>query len=523
MAFVGESLPLGPAHRKPPMLYVSLLIEALRARPVAMFWFAALSQAFVWTFVPTVFYSAPPGDVPLVLAVGREWQLGSPYGPPLAYWFAEIFFDLFGQSQFGLYLLSQLCIVVTYWAIFTLGRAIVGTTHAVMAVLLMVGVVSFSVPTPEFGPSVLAMPLTALSLLHYWRAVGEEKRGEWFVVALYVGLLLLTTYLGLLLAMLLVIFTGATARGRMTLGSMDPWAAALVAILFLFPHLVWLEWIGILAWPGMSDLPDLRLAEGRYAALLRLSLWLVTAHAGLFILLFVAGGLRFGPRPPAPAFERSPVDPFARTFIYFFALSPAAAALVVAVVTDRMIDVGGAGPLVVLSALAVIIAAGDRIVLYRQTSLGLAWLALLLIPAGVIAASTLTLAWLGVDLAVGRPAAALGQFFTDSFRRRTNLPLDIVVGDLRIGGLVALGSPDRPRLYIDASPERAPWLNDNEVRRRGAILVWPAVDPTGAPPPELRARFPEIVPEVPRTFPRAIQGRLPLLRVGWALIRPPIN
>jgi hypothetical protein len=28
------------------------------------------------------------------------------------------------------------------------------------------------------------------------------------------------------------------------------------------------------------------------------------------------------------------------------------------------------------------------------------------------------------------------------------------------------------------------------------------------------------VPEVPRAFERAVQGRLPLLRIGWALIRP---
>jgi len=28
------------------------------------------------------------------------------------------------------------------------------------------------------------------------------------------------------------------------------------------------------------------------------------------------------------------------------------------------------------------------------------------------------------------------------------------------------------------------------------------------------------VPEVPRSFPRAIQGLLPLIRLGWAMLRP---
>ena len=76
-----------------PMLYVSLLVEALRARPIAMFWVAALSQAILWVLLPTLIYVAPPGDVPLVLATGHEWLLGSPAGPPLAPWLAEIAFD----------------------------------------------------------------------------------------------------------------------------------------------------------------------------------------------------------------------------------------------------------------------------------------------------------------------------------------------------------------------------------------------------------------------------------------------
>jgi len=28
------------------------------------------------------------------------------------------------------------------------------------------------------------------------------------------------------------------------------------------------------------------------------------------------------------------------------------------------------------------------------------------------------------------------------------------------------------------------------------------------------------VPEVPRVFARRVQGRLPLVRIGWAVIRP---
>jgi hypothetical protein len=36
----------------------------------------------------------------------------------------------------------------------------------------------------------------------------------------------------------------------------------------------------------------------------------------------------------------------------------------------------------------------------------------------------------------------------------------------------------------------------------------------------LKQQFPELVPEVPRVFERRVQGSLPLLRIGWAVIRP---
>jgi hypothetical protein len=50
--------------------------------------------------------------------------------------------------------------------------------------------------------------------------------------------------------------------------------------------------------------------------------------------------------------------------------------------------------------------------------------------------------------------------------------------------------------------------------------VWPTTDTAGTPPPGISERFPQLVPEVPRVFARRVQGRLPLVRIGWAVIRP---
>src|SRR5208282_2787101 len=129
------------------MLYIPLYVEMLRARPLLVVWLAALAQAAVWIAVPMLFYAAPPGDLAQLLAIGHELRFDAGVGPPLAYWLAEMAFRLFGL--FGVYALAQICVVTTYCCVFALGRAIVGPTHAAMAVLLMVGISLFTVPSPD--------------------------------------------------------------------------------------------------------------------------------------------------------------------------------------------------------------------------------------------------------------------------------------------------------------------------------------------------------------------------------------
>lgn len=502
------------------MLYVSILIELLRSRPAAAVWLAALAQGLLWTIVPSLFYAGPPGDLPMVLAIGHEFQLGSYLGPPLAFWLAELAFDLAGRSLFGVYLLSQACIVVTYWAVFLLGRSIVGAQHAALAVLLMVGIAAFTVPTPDFGPFVLAMPLWAIILLHYWRAVGEGKRAFWLPLAIEIGLLLMTSYIGVILLALLVLFTLVNKQAREALKSYDPLIAACVAVLVAAPHLIWIADGG----GGILHIPvGLRTSSAMVGSLLgwgRQIGLIFAAHAGLIVLMALVAGWPWPRGEPAPVIVRQRVHPFARQFVLFFALAPALAGSLLAIVIGIPGWIAGVAPLVILSGLAAVMIAGDDITLVRQHILIAAWFGLLLVPPIMAAGATVVMPWLGVDLRVGQPARAMARFFPESFQRRTGSPLHIVGGDTRTAALIALGTPGRPDLFINAAPEHSPWVTMDAIKSRGAMMVWPTTDTGGTPPGWLKQQFPDLVAEVPRVFERRVQGRLPLLRIGWAVIRP---
>jgi hypothetical protein len=498
------------------MHYVSLLVEFLRGRPAVVFWTAALTQAALWTLIPTIFYGAPPGEVPLLLAIGREFVLGSYLGPPLAFWLGEVAFRIAGS--FGLYALAQACIVLTYWAIFVLGRGIVGTRHAIMAILLMVGIAAYAVPSPDFGPAVLAAPLWALGLLFYWRAVGEGRRGYWFLLALDLGLLLLANYVGVILLVLMIVFTAASARGRSAAQRPEPWIAVLLLCIVVFPHVIWFRSGRSLILEGIDESFA---ATGRLSPALWLIFALLLTHLGLALLVALASGWPRHPRERAPEIDRNPVDPFARTFVFVFALAPALMAVIIAFASGRLGPLGSLAPLVVLSGLAVIVAAGDKILLYRERLVSSAWLGLLVAPPVLVALSIAIFPWaFGSDLKIAQPANAEGRFYADIFQRRTGKPLAYLSGDPRVAPLVALAAPNRPHLYFAWAPERSPWVSLTEMRTQGGILVWPASDNSGTAPETLKVQFPEMVPEVPRSFPRAVQGMLPLIRIGWSMQRP---
>jgi Dolichyl-phosphate-mannose-protein mannosyltransferase len=500
------------------MLYVSIFVELLRARPALVVGGAALLQAAIWTLVPTLFYLAPPGDLPTVLAVGHELQLGTDFGPPLAFWLAEVAFVMTGGHVFGVYLLSQICVLIAYWAVFALGRSIVGAHHAALAVLLMAGIAVFTLSTPEFGPAILAMPLWAIILLHYWRAVGEQQRGYWLALAVEIGLLLLTTYSGLLLLGLLALFTITNKRARASLRTTEPWLAVFVVVILLFPHLLWLTETG-------GDLPSLRgwgtpqSILGNFTAWLRQLISIIAAHLGLLILVALVSGRRRR-HDPSPVIARLPIDTFARQYVYFFAIAPVAAASLVVLVLGWSTPIGGLGAIVLLSGLAVVVAAGDDIELKHHHAVIAAWFVVLAVPAIMAVLGLAVLPWMGIDLSVNLPARTMASFFADNFQRRVGKPLPIVAGDARIAALIALDSNGRPSLFLDATPNRSPWVTVNDIKEKGGIVVWPTMDTAGAPPADVKARFPDLIPELPRAFERRVQGQLPLLRLGWGVIRP---
>lgn len=500
------------------MHVVSLPIEILRTKPALAFWLAALAQALIWVLVPTLFYAAPPGELAEMLARARHIERLPLVAPPLAYLLAETAMRIAGL--FGVYLLSQICVVVTLWAVFALGRATLGARHAALATLLMACVYFFTMPTPDFSPAILAMPLWALALLHFWRAAGEERELYWLALAADLALLLITTYLAGFLIALMVVFALLSADVRPRLRSAGALAVMVIVPFMLLVHWIWLRGSLGATLPALPNLRSADLMEKNLHNLARLLGLLLAGHAGLAIMVAVATGVLRRPRGEAAVIARAPASDFATAFILYFALVPPLLLVAAAVLAGYSGPVAF-GPVVVLSGLAVVLAAGEAIAIRRQRVAGLAWLILLLAPPVLAVTATLFLPWTAAaDPRVAWPAREMGRFFAENFERRTGQKLDIIGGELSLASLIAAGSASRPFTFDTSAPDEAQFVTQDDVIEKGAIVVWRTTDSTGTPPVGIRTRFPDLVPEVPRVFARRVDGRLPQLRLGWAMIRP---
>src|SRR5580704_7060430 len=498
------------------MRFTSLVVELIRTRPRLVVWIVVLAQAALWLIVSLLFYRSPPSDLAMVLAYGREYQVGTELGPPLAFWLADIAFRAAGDHMFGVYLLAELCSIASFWFLYQLARIVVGGQQAVLAVLMTMTVTAFSSPGLEFGPLVLARPLWAMLLLHSWLLIGLDRRNAWFAWSIDAGLLLLTTSAAILLLILVAGFALATERGRRLLLSFDPLYALLVIVVLALPYLIFLIRADILTLPSLPGIAELSARALHWAWLVG---GLLLAMSGIVILVALNTGWFSRMPEEVPIIYRPPVAALARNFVYFFAIAPALAGSVISGIFDLDRVFVGSGVALLMSGLAVIVATGDLVQLRRQRLLRSVWAAAIALPAFAVIAGTLFMPWTGGgEVATSLPARAIANFFGDSFERRTNKPLPAVSGDPQLAALISLDA-GRPHL-LSETPERTPWLSLAKFNETGGVVVWRASDTIGTPPPDIAQKFPGLAPEVPRAFEWPVNGRQPLLRVGWAIVRP---
>jgi hypothetical protein len=524
---------------------IAPLLDRLMARPRDGFAAFALLHAVLWTALPAALYPNLPLDLIEALTYGREWQLGYDKLPPLPWWLIEVAYRAFG-ADWVYYLIAQATVLAAFALVWLMARRLVGAAGALVAVLIVDGLHYFNFTAPKFNHDVIQLPFWALAGLAFHGALRGGRMRDWCLLGVAGGIALWAKYFVVMLALPMAAFLILDRDARPALRTAGPYVAALIAVAIALPHLVWLV---------DNDFLPFRYAEARAAPVRGLIdhllhplafvvgqiVWLLPSAAIALPLVWP----RPAPRAHVPAkwtpvrrqehapigesgacsdsmgTEHAPapaVDAFDRRIVALLTFGPCALLLAGAVISGRGLITMWGYPFWLFLGLWLVIEAGPALDALRLRRIALTWVAVTALYAIAFIAQYAVLPFVDHRYRASVfPGDRLGTEITTRYRAATGAPLAYVIGSMWLGGNISRYSAERPRTLIDARPERAPWIDLADLRRRGAVVIWSDGDRTKVPP-NYASFAPDAEVQPPLTLPmRWGNGEMTF---GWAIVRP---
>ena len=145
------------------MLHKTLVLT--RLSPTHWLLIFCLFQLIIWTAGPWLVRNNLVYDTMESLIWGQQWQWGYDKHPPFTAWATALFAKLTSPPDFAVYVLAQLCVVITYLGVWRLAKEYLDDRSAVLSVILLTGVLHYSNQVERVTPDTMQSPVWALLAL----------------------------------------------------------------------------------------------------------------------------------------------------------------------------------------------------------------------------------------------------------------------------------------------------------------------------------------------------------------------
>src|SRR5580704_12288122 len=143
------------------------------------FWLFIFIHTLIWTHGPSLLSPTLRHDALEGITWGLQWQLGYSKHPFLTAWLCAGVTQLFGATGWPIYLLAQLAVSITFIAVWKLAQQILPPLHALIAALILEGVLFYNINSFNFTPDTLQSPLWALLSLFFYQALTKQTLSHW--------------------------------------------------------------------------------------------------------------------------------------------------------------------------------------------------------------------------------------------------------------------------------------------------------------------------------------------------------
>ncbi|HWV43148.1 glycosyltransferase family 39 protein [Pseudorhodoplanes sp.] len=494
---------------------LSAIVDFALRKPGRALAILLAAHFLIWLILPILTSHNLELDLAEDLALGKEWQLGYWKHPPLPWWVADVAYRLTGQIK-SVYALGPLAVIACFIGVYLLARDIAGPVQALLATLALVGIHYYNYSAVKFAHDQMQLPFWAFTALFFYRGLVRGRTLDWMLTGAMLALAFWSKYAALPFAISLALFLLIDPVARPTLRTRGPWLMAAAFLVVIAPNAWWLVESGFLPLQYVSE--RARPPEVWYDYITLPAKWIVGQIFFIFPSLALLA-LTLIPRT-APAMPVTGQAAFARRYATTLALGPFLVVTVLALIAGRFPVQMWGYPLWSFLPLAALLWLGPVTDPKRLRLFGAGVIFLFLLAPTIWIGSTITDKYFrSRPKASDFPGRAIAEMVTREWHAKTGTKLDYVAGTEFVANSVAVYSPDRPRVVVHGRPKISPWIDMDDLRKRGVLVIWED-DYELAHVDEWRETFgaegePEII-ELPRYSSR----RQPKARIVYWIIPP---
>lgn len=517
-----------------------------------IFWGWVACHVLIWTIIPCLIQPNLPLDAIEMLYIGHEWPLGHFKHPTLPGWMAEAASVLTGNSQWGIYLLSQLAVGTCFWAAWRLGREVLSPRLALIAAALLEGCCYYNFKSTEFNNNLGMYPFWALAILFlYWAVYPKNSTNDsttcrcgitnqkcWIAVGVSLGLGMLAKYATGILAVTMLLYMIIDPTARRWWRRPGPYLTLLSAILVFGPNLYWVLTSGFSPIEFAIDRTTVETSN----VLTRLIYPLEFAGSQFFALLplLVVAAPMILLRRKIQKEDRSESDLATRRFLYAMVIWPLIIHLIISAVGNLHLRSMYGSQLWTFFGVWLLycLNLNESVPKYRvacrHVTRGIIIISLLF----VLIFTVRGLASPAFRKKASRthfPGKELAAKVHNIWEKTSNEPLPVVAGQWWPAANVGFYGPTRTTVYggsgpgdLDFAPQFSAWMNDEKFGRSGGIVVWVLNDSDEEEAAilekkiaTLKERFPSLQILPPLELKPNTLGDLPPVRVGVGVVNPP--
>ena len=197
-------------------------------------------HVLLWSILPLI-REILPIDAMECVFWGSLLDFGTNKHPPLAAWLAYFVHSIF-KTDFSVYLLGQLSILVGFIYLYKLGCIFFDKTKAILSVMIMEACFAYTYMGiyDGFNPNFLLLAFLPAITYYFYKATHETKIRYWILLGIFVGLSFLAKYQTLMLFVPLFLYLFITENGREQFKKKGLYYASIIAFLIVLPHFIWL-------------------------------------------------------------------------------------------------------------------------------------------------------------------------------------------------------------------------------------------------------------------------------------------